>query len=926
MMLLETPRGISILAIALIATATPPMTVAWASPRATLDDTRTPTRITPTEGTEGTKGTPAKGTGANSTPAAGARRDEPALERRLDGLDADATVELDAFAIPLVRAASLADAMRVQGYLHARERFAQMDLMRRSVAGELAELAGELGLPMDRQQRPLRLRAVAERAFAGLAPEERTLVEAYAQGVNAGLRSLERPPAEHALLGATPADWRPEDCLLVGLGMAAMLNDSARFEIEFAAVAATLPREAIDFLRPPTSRWDAPVLAPSDAHDAPPSGPPPYPSADLLDTRRLRDALATEQRQSRAESAHGFAPLPWWEEPAPIGSNGWVVAGRHTKDGRAILASDMHLPLSVPGIWYRMSMEVAPVAAPAEGEPGSPSLALHGLTLPGAPGLIVGSNGHVAWGFTNVEGDFMDFVVVETDPTDPTRYLVPGGSEPFQQFEETLRIGADRSETLVTRATRWGPLVGTDGEGRPLAMMWTAMQPNGLDVGHLRLGRATTTEEALVAAAAMRGPQQNVVIADCHGSIGWTISGYLPLRFGPTDDPLDGSTPRSWADGRRGWKGEWPESDRPRVLNPPSGVIVTANQRTLPVEVAERLGRMWAGPERAARIRTLLEESVTSTSDAPITSERERTEHDAPGDAATRRTIDEGTCATIQLDIRSPRLVAWRDALVASLERGRAAEETAARGSAKDQAERSKQLDATLRLLQSWDGEASVDSKAVGVVSRARELLTAQVASAWVETALLAREPGLSPEERARRATALARRWPNDESILVLLETRPDHLLPPSAASWDALVAQSLLAAIAELRTKEGLPRWGTLNMSSIAHPLARSAPLLASAFRIDPHEQPGHWSTVRVASPRFGASNRLVVAPGRERDATLTTPAGQSANPGSRHYADLHPFWRDGLRAPLLPGPAAERWTLRPLPTGQPAPSNRPQ
>jgi penicillin amidase len=465
--------------------------------------------------------------------------------------------------------------------------------------------------------------------------------------------------------------------------------------------------------------------------------------------------------------------------------------------------------------------------------------------------------------------------------------------------------------------TRWGPVTGADREGRPLAIMWTAMQPNGLNLGHLRLGRAMTAADALEAAAAMRGPQQNVVIADRHGSIAWTISGYLPERFGPPEEPFDGTVPAAWTDGRRGWRGEQAESLRPRVLNPPSGLIVTANQRTLPLAAAERIGRMWAGPERAFRIRALLEGLVDEG-----------------------KPVDERACAAIQLDVRSPRLVAWRDAIVAALERSRmtraastpsastraastpaatleseaSSESADSDQSVADRAERVKRLDAALRLLSAWDGLATVDSKAIGVISRTRELLTAAVARAWTETALLDRQPALAPAERASLAATLARRWPDDEAVLRLLEARPDHLLPPSAPTWDALVEETLLASITELRTKDGLPRWGTINMSSIAHPLARAAPILASTFSIPAHEQPGHWSTVRVASPRFGASNRLVVTPGRESAATLTTPAGQSANPSSRHYADLHPFWRDGEPAPLLAGSSVMRWTLVPV------------
>jgi penicillin G amidase len=943
--------------------------------------------------------------------------------RTLRGLEGVATVELDAFAIPLVRAASLEDAMRVQGYLHARERFAQMDLMRRSVAGELAALAGALGLPQDRQQRVLRLRRVAEAALAALDQEERALVDAYTEGVNAGLASLESPPAEHALLGASPEPWRSEDSLLVGLAMAAMLNDSARIEIEFAAVAETLPRAAIDFLRSPASRWDAPVVADPKVERRPaPDGPPdrtpkrtpegtPNPKTDqqseaidashhppppeLLDTRKLREALERERasadadpsprpgRDSSAErrvfAAETDTPR---DERLPIGSNGWVIAGSHTAHGHAILASDMHLPLSVPGIWYRMSIEVVGSEAEVDARdteddaerPGRAAqvgaeaakasqaqapdsaatnlhrLTLHGLTLPGIPGLIVGSNGDVAWGFTNVEGDFIDFVVIETDPEDTTRYLVPGGSEPFGVVEETLQVGRDRTEALTIRTTRWGPVTGTDGEGRPLAIVWTAMQPNGLNLGHLRLASAKTTAEAIEAAAAMRGPQQNVVIADRHGSIGWTISGYLPDRFGTPDASFDGSVPHSWADGTRGWRGERPESERPRLLNPDSGVIVTANQRTLPIAQAERFGRMWAGPERAFRIWELTHErlprssarqssmssepsvgAATQTSPPLSASTSLPTAAETPASTAITSiasgeaslTIDEAACAAMQLDVRSPRLVAWRDAIVASLERTRSTqddEESTADDADRRSSptERRSMRDAALRLLASWDGEATVDSKAVAVVSRTREALTATITRAWIETALLSRQPELAAAERANLAARLARGWPDDEAALRLLDARPEHLLPPGAATWDALLEETLLAVIAEIRTtqknpKEGLPRWGTMNQSSIAHPLARAAPMLASTFSIPAHEQPGHWSTVRVATPRFGASNRLVVAPGREANATLTTPAGQSANPSSRHYKDLHPFWRDGAYAPLLPGPPEARWVLEP-------------
>lgn len=894
----------------------------------------------------------AKAEGAPGTAAPAVRPPAPPpLTVAVPGLRAEGRVDIDGFGIPTIHAATFDDALRMQGFLHARDRFAQMDLLRRLTAGELCEIAGALAIAQDRQQRQMRLRSVAEAAYRALPASDQALLVAYAEGVNAGIATLTAPPPEHAFLQAPLAPWKPEDALLIGLGMAAMLNDSARVEIPFARVAEVVPREVIDFLRPRISRWDTLVI-PEDAASRE-AAAAAIPAADVVDTRPLRAASRGAERHAPGEVSTGVAPasdstiagvddrwdevvhdehrfrlapwLPRWQgsgvppvlssaagaesldPPPPIGSNGWAVAGSRTTDGRAILVNDMHLPLSVPGIWYRMAFRTlggseATTDRPAEAlRQGGPHAAddgvsrpnahaeqpcsLDGITLPGVPGLISGSNGRVAWGFTNVEGDFIDCVVVEVDPADPTKYLVPGGSEPFRIERETIHVARGEPETLEVRVTRWGPIVATDRHDRPLALVWAAMQPGGLNVDHLRWRDAKDAADAIEIAAAWRGPQQNVIVADSAGQIGWTISGYLPERHG-----MDGTVPTSWADGKRGWRGELPRAQRPMVLQPPDGIIVTANQRTAPLDVAERLGRMYAGPERAYRIR-------------------ERAMHDGP--------LDEAACARIQLDVQSPRLLAWRDRLLPALDAGATAPAADRPAAERD---RAKRCAALAKLLREWDGAATTDSKAVAIVDRARARITATVVRAWIEALIATREPALPPSERATLAGQLASRWPDDESMLVLLDASPDHLLPPSAQSWNGLVQETTLAVAQEIRTKEGLPRWGALNASSIAHPLARAMPVLASSFSIPAHEQPGHWSAVRVASPTFGASERLVVSPGHEPSALLTTPAGQSANPSSPHYADLHPAWRDGERFPLLPG--ATVTSIRLTPPTSPAPA----
>ncbi len=852
----------------------------------------------------------------------------------IGGLNQNARASLDGFGIPTVHAASFADALRLEGFLHARDRFAQMDLLRRLTAGELCEITGALAIAQDQQQRVMQLRRVAHAAYESMRPDERALLEAYAEGVNAGIASLASPPPEHAFLRAPLAPWRAEDSLLVGLGMTAMLNDSARVELEWAAVAEVLPQEVIDFFRPRLSRWDAPVIADSPEQRA--AAATAVPGATVVDTSMLRAALARERAGPSGSSSGSpsagesipakerpapatpaprspsaavtartdFALASWIpptsdDGPLPIGSNGWAVAAPLTRDGRAILVNDMHLPITVPGVWYRMALRY-------RGEAEAEERTLDGVTLPGVPGIITGSNGHVAWGFTNVEGDFIDFVVVEPDPNDPSKYLVPGGSEAYRVEREEITIANAPPQTLEVRLTRWGPIVATDAHQRPLALVWAATKPGALNLNLLRMRDARTVREALDIAATWRGPQQNVVVADRDGHIGWTISGYLPMRFG-----MDGTIPTSWADGSRGWKGERPDGARPSVIDPPSGIIATANQRTIAIGSTDPFGRLWASPDRAYRIR-------------------ERALADAP--------LDERACSAVQLDVRSPRLIAWRDRILPALEAAAAEESPPAKPAASsasppaaepptsgsapiaDGAERARRCAALAKVLRGWNGDVTADSKAIAIVDRVRSRVTGAIARGIVETILLRRTPAMNPTDRSAMAARLAQQWPDDEAALQILDARPSHLLPPTADSWDRLIQETALKVANDIRTKDGLPRWGHLNASSFAHPLARALPLLASTFSIPPHDQPGHWSTVRVATPLFGASDRMVVSPGHEADGSLTTPAGQSANPSSSHYRDLHDAWRDGVFAPLLPGGAVEELTFTPATAEEPA------
>ncbi|HEV2844927.1 MAG TPA: penicillin acylase family protein, partial [Thermoanaerobaculia bacterium] len=318
-------------------------------------------------------------------------------ERALAGLSAPVEVERDDLGVPTVRGASRVDIARAIGFLHAQDRFFQMDLLRRQSAGELAEIIGAPALETDREHRVHRFRTRARRVQEAAPPADRALLAAYTEGVNAGLAALGEKPFEYLALRVDPAPWRPEDSILVVYSMFIELHDEdGSNESELGTLRDTLPREMFEFLAPAGTEWDAPIAGEAFAT-------PPIPGPEVFDIRK-RPAVARPKAASlRPESS--------WEEDdgrAAIGSNNWAVAGSHSADGRALLANDMHLDIRVPNTWYRASF------ARPDGAGGT--LRMTGVTLPGVPAIVVGSNGHVAWGFTNSYGDWTDLVELEVDP------------------------------------------------------------------------------------------------------------------------------------------------------------------------------------------------------------------------------------------------------------------------------------------------------------------------------------------------------------------------------------------------------------------------------------------------------------------------------------------------------------------------------
>ena len=485
------------------------------------------------------------------------------------GLTAGVTIDRDSLGVPTITGANRADVARALGWVHAQERFFQMDLMRRKAAGELAEVVGAAALGLDKAARMHGFRALARGAVARATAEERAVVEAYTAGVNAGLAALSEKPFEYLALRVTPQPWRAEDCGLVSYAITLdMQPDPVGYERMLGTLRETLGAEALAFFVPLIGPRDAAL----DGSTAPLAKIPP---AQAINLRRA--GAATPAKVSGLAPGAGERELP--------GSNAFALAGAHTASGVAMLANDMHLRLGLPNTWYR--------AALVWTDKGTQRRVV-GATLPGTPSLIVGSNGRVAWGVTAAQIDTCDLVVVQTGIS-PELYRVPG-REALAQIEvrpETILVKGGEPVVMEYRWTVWGPIVGADEKDRPIAQRWIAHEPEAINFGFFGFETAPNTAAAVAVAQRSGVTPLNVLIVDSAGEIAWTLAGRVPKRVG-----VDGRFPVMWTFGDRRWDGMLQPDEVPVVRAPAGGRLWSANHRMLGGTAAARLG---AAPSGALR-------------------------------------------------------------------------------------------------------------------------------------------------------------------------------------------------------------------------------------------------------------------------------------------------------------------------------------
>ena len=486
---------------------------------------------------------------------------------RIPAVTAGLDITVDAHGIPRIRAANEQDAMIALGFLHARDRMFQMELMRRAASGRLSEIAGAATLPMDRSMRTFGLRHRAATDYAALPAEVQAQLKAYARGVNAWIEAKGRFASPEFLVLGRPEPWHPVDSLLWGKTMGLWLSMNWRQELSRQALAGRVSQRLIDELWPPKDDPGRPSAA----------APLPSRFADAAD--RLASVLPT------FPGAHTL--------PASA-SNEWAVDGRHTASGKPLLAGDPHLAFAFPGIWYLARIDL-------------PDRVLAGATGPGVPAMVIGHNGRIAWTFTTTGADVQD-VFVET-PAGPGLYQTPDGPQPFLVREERIKVRGGPDEVLTVRETRHGPVVSDlnpSGNAILAVAMGNLQTGDTAAAGLMALNRAHTVEEAGKAAALITSPVQNLLVADSL-EIGLFVSGRIPIRrAGNGASPVPG-------DGSHDWTGWASGMQLPHIVSPESGRLVNANERIAPPDFPVFLGRDWFGDWRARRIRELLDGSVRHT-------------------------------------------------------------------------------------------------------------------------------------------------------------------------------------------------------------------------------------------------------------------------------------------------------------------------
>jgi penicillin amidase len=773
------------------------------------------------------------------------------------GLERKISIVRDDKGVPYVDASSDMDAYFAMGYLHAQDRLWQLEISRRLAQGRLSEVLGREALQEDVWMRTLDLYGAARSAWPALSDEARASLQAYADGINAYLGEKRPLPPEFLLLGVEPQPWQPIDSL-------------AWFKVFSLGQSNGMGMEASRYVARkylPQSQWallerEYPADAPVTVESLP----------VMRDIARIAMTLTDELAVGGKY----------------VGSNAWVVSGRHTADGSPLLANDPHMGLKMPSLWY-----VAHLSAPG--------YSASGMSVVGLPNIVFGRNGHIAWGGTNMMADTQDLYILETDPDRPNHYRTDGDWQALEVRQEEIRVRNDFPSALrkplapvriQIRRSRFGPVVSDALRTveHPVSLRWPGLDPGDTSYeGVFRLSYARNWREFNLALGAIVAPTMNVVYADSADNIGYVAAGRIPMRR-----TGEGMLPVPAADPRYGWEGYIPFAEMPRAFNPPDGFLVSANNRIVGADYPHFISRDWAPPARAERITTMIETAI-----------------------GRRDRIGVKDIQRMQGDVKDLEAEALKRHLLALLP---------ARSG----------FDPSVRQLRNWDGSMSRSREAaifnLWVKNLKRRMLLDRLDrygddSAQIEV-LRAYVDGITPLQIKRMLTSGDRGWCDG----------PREKNQHADARCGALVQAALTDALKELA------KWGddggegpsdAMQQATFRHLPFSDVNLLDRVFgrRI---ASGGSENSVNVAAGRykpmegfeqtFGAVFRQVIslAPGDGAHHYMNS-TGQSGNPASAHFDDMiEPFNR--VEFALLRKPAggtAESVLILTPPA--PAPERRP-
>lgn len=701
-------------------------------------------------------------------------------------------IERDARGIPFIRAINEAELYFAQGYATAEDRLWQMDFLRRTARGELAEVFGVGAVEVDKLHRIYGFRRVAERLFEKASDETHEVLESYARGVNAFIEDRgAKLPLEFQMLSYEPRPWTAIDSLALGKLFAENLSFTVDTDI-LRALLSDLPREKVAWLLPETSPLD--LVADE-------RGEPGYEgAARKFSEAELALLMGVLKRIRRARAGTNG--------DSEIGSNSWVVSGARTASGKPMLASDPHLPPTSPSIWHIVHLETA-------------ELRVAGVAVPGVPGVMIGHNDWIAWGITNLCPDVQDL------------YIEPDGWRPLEIRKEEIEIRKSAPLTLDVKITRHGPVISEQGP-IALSVRWTALDETIIDLdAFLAINRARHWDDFVVALSRYGGPPQNFTYADTSGHIGYHSAGLIPIRKSG-----DGSLPYDGATDAGEWLGFIPFAEMPHAFDPPSGIIVQANQRIVDGRYPHHLTHNWRVPYRARRIHERLQAKGKFTVNDFLAIQ---------GDTYS---YPDATFAAELVKLATPLKTTSSD------------------------------WSALADKLTAWSGYASAESTVLPLVVEMRHAFRTYMLNAALGV------------ERA----ALYE-WRNESTLIDRLITeRPREWLPQEFDSYESLLLACYRETIDKLTKQLGPDRnrwtWGRLAAVRFPHPLENLGPL-GTKFAT-----PSFPQNTGGSMPAVNAGARVslrFVADLSDWDGTrVCLPLGESGDPENPHREDQLDEWRN--------------------------------